>query len=63
MGSYAHAVEYLRASSSSMEISKPDTIIRKTVDVGRTNLTAKAADVREAQVVGDDDEEVWTGHG
>jgi len=63
MGPDVYEMEYLRAGSSSMEISKPNAIIGKTVDVGRTNLTAKAADVREAQIVGDDDEEVWTGHG
>lgn len=45
-----------------MEIGKPNAIIGKTVDVGRADFTAKAADVREAQVVRDDDEEVRTGH-
>lgn len=45
-----------------MEVAKADAIIGKTVDVGRTDLTAKAADVREAQVVRDDDEEVRTWH-
>lgn len=45
-----------------MKIGKPDTIIRKTVNVGRADFTAKAADVREAQVVSDDDEEIRTRH-
>lgn len=45
-----------------MKIGKPDTIIRKTVDVGRTDFTAKAADIREAQVVSDDDEKIGAWH-
>ena len=45
-----------------MEVAEPDAILGKTVDVGCTDLTAKAADVREAQVVRDDDEEIRTWH-
>ena len=45
-----------------MEVAKPDSIIGKTVDVGRADLTAKAADVRKAQVVRDDDEEIRAWH-
>lgn len=45
-----------------MEVSESNTILSNTVDVGRADLAAKTADIREAQVVSDDDEEVWSGH-
>lgn len=46
-----------------MEVSESNAILGNTVDVGRADLAAKTADIRETQVVSDDDEEVGTGHG
>jgi hypothetical protein len=42
-----------------MEIRKPHTFLREFVDIGRADLAAVAAYVGEAQIIGDDDKEVW----
>lgn len=41
-----------------MEVREPHALLRDFVNVGRANLAAEAANVGEAQVIGDDDEKV-----
>lgn len=48
----------LRACCSGVEIREPQPLICDLVDVGRADLAAEAAHVGEAQVIGNDDEEV-----
>lgn len=54
-GVYAGSI---RTSSSSMEVREPHALLGYFVNVGRANLAAEAANVGEAQIIGDDDEKV-----
>lgn len=41
-----------------MEAGEPEAAIGQSIEIGRRNLAAKRADVREPQIVGDDDQEI-----
>lgn len=41
-----------------MKIGKPESFLGYLVDIWSADLAAKAAHVREAEVIGDNDEEV-----
>jgi hypothetical protein len=41
-----------------MKIGKPETFLGDLVNIRSTDLAAKAAHIREAEVIGDNDEEV-----
>lgn len=48
----------VRACCRSVKVCKANALLGQTVEVGSANLSAKATNVREAQIVGDDYEEV-----
>lgn len=46
-----------------MKIGKAEAAIGQLIDVGSLDLSAKGSSIGEAEIVGDNDEEVWSpGH-
>lgn len=42
-----------------MEVSEPQAVLREFVDVWCSDLASIAAYIREAQVIGENDEKIW----
>lgn len=43
-----------------MEARQPHSSAGEAIEIGRVNLAAKAADVREAQIICDNEQDVWS---
>lgn len=55
---YMNDAKTSRTSSRSMAPSVPDAIMTKFVNVGSSDLRAKAPTIREAQIISDGDKEI-----
>lgn len=57
---YNQDIYHLRACCCRVEAGKADSICGQLVNVGCPDLAAKTSAIRETQIIGNNDQEIWT---